>query len=316
MNNHRNAKLNLEGRKLLIQRIQTLGLSQAALSLSVSGKTARKWQRRYAQEGEAGLQDRSSRPHRLRWVLSESEQETLKAARRARLSMRLIAEGAGVSLATVSRTLARAGLSRWRDLQPKVPVVRYEKDSPGEMIHLDMKKLSRFAVPGHQATGVRSAANRGLGTEVLHIAIDDHSRLATTALLRDEGKVCALAFLRQTLDFYGSMGVKVMGLLTDNGAAYRSKAFACTCAALGITHRFTKPYTPKTNGKAERFIQTALREWAYGQRYQSSAQRAQELPDWQRFYNHERPHSSLQLRPPISRLEAVGRGNNVLKNDK
>jgi transposase InsO family protein len=206
--------------------------------------------------------------------------------RHQRLTAKHIARQTGVSAATVSRVLKRAGLSRLKDLEPAEPVRRYERDKPGEMIHIDIKKLGRFDRVGHRITGDRRRGEtRGIGWEFVHVCIDDASRVAFSQVLPDERKESAVAFLEAAVAYYARLGIVVERVMTDNGSCYRSKAFAKACRKLGLRHIRTKPYTPKTNGKAERFIQTALREWAYAVAYPTSDHRAAELPDWIHRYN-------------------------------
>jgi transposase InsO family protein len=201
----------------------------------------------------------------------------------------------------VSRILRRLKLSRARDLEPQIVVERYEHAAPGDLLHLDIKKLGRIVRPSHRVTGNRRDSVEGAGWEHVHVAIDDHSRIAFSAVLPDERQESVVAFLREALVYYRRFGIRFRAVLTDNGSAYRSRAFAAECRRLGLKHRFTRPYTPRTNGKAERFIQTALREWAYARRYQNSTERSQSLPAWLHQYNWHRPHASLGLLPPVSR---------------
>jgi len=226
------------------------------------------------------------------------------ALRRQRWTGKHIAMETGVSPATVSRALKRAGLSRLSDIEPAEPVRRYEREHPGEMIHIDIKKLGRFERVGHRITGDRKGQSnsRGIGWEFVHVCIDDASRVAFSQILPDEKKESAIAFLKAAVAFYASLGITVERVMTDNGSCYRSKAFARACRKLGLKHVRTKPYTPKTNGKAERFIQTALREWAYAVAYPTSDSRAAQLPVWLHRYNWHRPHGSLKSLTPISRL--------------
>jgi transposase InsO family protein len=229
--------------------------------------------------------------------------------RRQRWTGQQIAKQTKVSPATVSRVLARAGLSRMRDLEPAEPPVRYEYAAPGGLIHIDIKKLGRFHKVGHRITGDRTQGeSRGAGWEFVHVCIDDASRVAFSQIFPDEKKQSAVAFLAAALAYYASLGVTVVRVMTDNGSAYRSRAFRKACADAGLKHIRTKPYTPKTNGKAERFIQTALREWAYAMAYPSSDRRAQELPFWLHRYNWHRPHGGIKSEIPISRL-ALGQDN-------
>ena len=225
----------------------------------------------------------------------------VEALRRQRWTGFRIALQTGLSRATVSRILRRLGLNRIRDLDPALSVRRYEHAAPGDLLHLDIKKLARIARPSHRVTGDRRDESRGIGWEYVHVAIDDHSRIAFSQIYPDETRDSAIAFLHAALAHYARFGIRFKALLTDNGSAYRSYRFAEVCRQLRLKHRFTKPYTPRTNGKAERFIQTALREWAYARTYQNSNERSQELRSWLHLYNWHRPHASLGLAPPISR---------------
>jgi transposase InsO family protein len=249
------------------------------------------------------LQDRSSRPHRLRQPTPAAVVEKVAVLRRQRFTGKQIAAELDISAATVSRILTRLGLNRIAALEPAEPVRRYEREHPGELIHLDIKKLGRFERIGHRITGdPQQGKSRGAGWEFVHVCIDDASRVAFSQILPDEKKESAVAFLKAAVAYYQSLGVAVARVMTDNGSCYRSRAFRKACRDLGLRHIRTRPYTPKTNGKAERFIQTALREWAYAQAYPTSDRRAQELPHWLHRYNWHRPHGSLKSRPPISRL--------------
>jgi transposase InsO family protein len=274
-----------------------------ATAFGVDLKTVGKWVARFKAQGAAGLQDRSSRPHRLREPTPPETVEQIVALRRQRFTGQQIAQQTGVSPATVSRILRAARLSRMKDLEPPEPVIRYEREHPGELIHLDIKKLGRFEAEGHRVTGDRQAGrSRGAGWEFVHVCIDDASRLAFSQIHPDETKQSAVPFLKAAIAYYASLGVKVSRVMTDNGSCYISGDFRKACADLGLKHIRTKPYTPKTNGKAERFIQTALREWAYAQAYPNSDRRAAELPVWLHRYNWHRPHGSLQSQTPLSRL--------------
>jgi transposase InsO family protein len=286
-------------------------LKLAAASFNVSAKTAAKWVRRYREGGASGLGDRSSRPKHLHQPTSSELVGRVEALRRERWTGQRIAQQTGLSRATVSRILKRLSLSRVRDLEPKLPVQRYEHVAAGDLLHLDIKKLGRIVRPSHRVTGDRRDSVDGAGWEYVHVAIDDHSRIAFSAIYPDEKAGSTVAFLHAALAYYGRFGIRFRAVLTDNGPAYRSQAFAATCRVLGIKHRFTRPYTPRTNGKAERFIQTALREWAYARSYQNSNERSQELRPWLHQYNWHRPHGSLGASPPISR-SALDR-NNLLR---
>jgi transposase InsO family protein len=280
------------------------GEKAVAAAFATTAKTVRKWVERYQAEGLAGLEDRSSRPWRLRRPTALAVVERVIELRRSRFTGKQIAKEAGVSPATVSRVLRAARLSRIRDLEPAEPPVRYEYAAPGGLIHIDIKKLGRFERIGHRITGKRTgnASSRGSGWEFVHVCIDDASRLAFSQILPDEAKESAVPFLKAAVAYYASLGVTVSRVMTDNGSCYISGAFRQACAELGLKHIRTKPYTPKTNGKAERFIQTALREWAYAHAYPSSDRRAAELPFWLHRYNWHRPHGGIKSATPISRL--------------
>jgi transposase InsO family protein len=288
MNVHKNARTTMRSRAELVRRM--LEESQApkavATAFGVDVKTVKKWGARFVAEGPAGLADRSSRPHRLNKPTPDEVCARILELRRRRWTGAQIANETGVSPATVSRVLGRAGLSRIKDLEPAEPPVRYEYGTPGGLIHIDIKKLGRFDRTGHRITGKRTgiASSRGSGWEFVHVCIDDNSRVAFSQILPDEKKQSAVAFLTAALAYYASLGVTVARVMTDNGSCYRSEAFRKACAAAGLKHIRTKPYTPKTNGKAERFIQTALREWAYAQAYTTSDRRAAELPAWLHRY--------------------------------
>lgn len=309
MNVHKNARLTALSRAELVRRVMEGGqtATTVAAAFGVDVKTARKWVKRYRSEGSAGLSDRSSRPKRLRQPTSHQTQDQIVALRRQRWTGQQIARQTGVSPATVSRVLRRARLSRIRDLEPAEPVVRYERQTPGELIHIDIKKLGRFERVGHRITGDRTGQRRdqrmnGTGWEFVHVCIDDASRIAFSQILPDEKKESAIAFLKAAVAYYASLGVTVTRVMTDNGSCYKALAFRDACKALGLKHIRTKPFTPKTNGKAERFVQTALREWAYAKAYPTSDHRAAELPHWLHRYNWHRPHGGIKLETPISRL--------------
>jgi transposase InsO family protein len=314
MDIHKNARLTPHGRERLAQMIVSGQTPKAASEAAgVCPRTARKWRDRFEQEGLAGLQDRSSRPHRLRRPTPPEVIARIESLRRQRLPGKEIAAQVGVSPTTVSRVLKRLGLSKLSALEPAPPVRRYERERPGEMIHIDIKKLGKFNQVGHRITGDRKGQSnsRGVGWEYLHVCIDDASRVAFSRIMKSERKACAVAFLTAAVAYYASLGVIVERVMTDNGSCYRSKAFAKACRRLGIKHIFTKPYTPRTNCKAERFIQTSLREWAYARAYLDSRQRAQELPFFMHRYNWHRPHASIGRVPPITRLGLAG--NNLLR---
>jgi transposase InsO family protein len=306
MNVHKNARLTAHSRAELVRRVLVEGQSPKAVATAfgVDAKTVGKWVKRFEAEGPPGLEDRSSRPHKLHRPTPPETVDQVIALRRQRLCGQQIAKDTGVSPATVSRILRAEGISRAKDLDPPAPVVRYEREHPGELIHLDIKKLGRFETPGHRVTGERTGQSnrRGVGWEYVHVCIDDASRIACSQVFPDEKKESAVAALKTAVAYYNSLGVTVARVMTDNGAGYKSHAFRDACAALGLKHIRTKPYTPKTNGKAERFIQTALREWAYAQTYQTSDHRTAELPAWLHRYNWHRPHGGIKSQTPISRL--------------
>ena len=305
MNVHKNAPLTPKGREPMVRSVVEGGLSkaEAAHQFNTTPKTVAKWVKRFRAEGVDGLRDRSSRPLSSPSQTPPAPRAAVETLRRQRHTGKQIAAEVEVSPATVSRILRRLGLSRIRDLEPTEPVRRYEREQPGELIHIDIKKLGRFVRPGHRITGDRQKGeSRGAGHEFVHVAIDDASRLAFSQIRRDQKKESAIAFLNEAVTYYRSLGIKVSGIMTDNGSCYRAKAFRKACSKLGLKHIFTKPYRPQTNGKAERFIQTVLREWAYARAYDTSDQRAKNLPAWLHHYNWHRPHGSLQAKPPISRL--------------
>ena len=314
MDYHKNARLTVHSREQLARKVLHQGatLKAAAAAFNVSPKTAAKWVRRYRLRGAEGLADHSSRPHRLRGATAQPIVEQVELLRRQRWAGSRIATHTGLSRSTVSRILRRLKLNRIRNLEPLPPAQRYEHAAPGDLLHLDIKKLGRIARPSHRVTGDRRDRVAGIGWEYVHVAIDDHSRIAFSAIYPDETRDSVIAFLHAALAYYARLGIHFKALLTDNGPAYRSYRFAAVCRQLGLKHRFTRPYTPRTNGKAERFIQTALREWAYARLYQNSNQRSQELRSWLHLYNWHRPHASLGHAPPISRSGIDG--NNLLSH--
>jgi transposase InsO family protein len=302
VNSHKHARLTCQGRLLLIERISAMGLTLAAQAAGVSLRTARKWRDRYNEFGAEGLYDRSSRPHQTRDSLDAELTQRVERLRRSRMPMRRIAAQVGRSVATISRALAKLGLSSLKALDEPKPVLRYEHEAPGELLHIDIKKLGRIVRPSHRVTGDRRDSVEGAGWEFAHVAIDDHSRVGFVQMHADERKTSAVDFLKASVAHYAALGVTIKRLLTDNGSAYRSKLFSKTCKDLGIKHSFTKPYCPQTNGKAERFIQTCLREWAYGRVWANSGERTAWLPAFLTYYNARRPHSALGHSPPASRL--------------
>jgi transposase InsO family protein len=305
MNSHKNAPLTPKGREAMVRCVEA-GLSKAAAArqFNTTPKTVAKWVERFRAGGVDGLRDRSSRPLSLPSQTAPATCAVVEALRRQRYTGRQIAAEVGVSPATVSRILQRLGINKLSALEPAEPVRRYEREQPGEIIHIDIKKLGRFEQVGHRITGDRKGQSnsRGVGWEYLHLAIDDHSRVAYSEILPDEKRRSCLSFLFNALRFFRTHGVKVYRVMTDNGASFRSRRYPKALRLLKIKHLRTKPYTPKTNGKAERFVQTSLREWAYAQAYLTSDHRAQHLPAWLHRYNWHRPHSSLKSKPPISRL--------------
>ncbi len=313
MNIHKNARTTPRGREWIVSQAASGQTPKAvAGAVGVCPRTVRKWIDRHNQEGVAGLADRSSRPHRLYRPTPPPVVERIEALRRQRLTGKAIAAEVGVSPATVSRVLKRLGLNKLKMLEPAEPVHRYERERPGELIHIDIKKLGKFNRVGHRITGDRQRGRtRGAGWEFVHVCIDDASRIAFSKVMKNERNECAVAFLKAAVAYYASLGVTVERVMTDNGSCYRSKAFRKACTKLGLRHIRTRPYTPKTNGKAERFIQTSLREWAYARAYETSRQRAAELPFWMHRYNWHRPHGSIGSKPPISRIGLTG--NNLLR---
>ena len=305
MNIHKNARLTPRGREILISRLERGEHPlDVAIAMGASASTVYKWWRRFRAEGLAGLLDRSSRPKASPNRTPDGVEAKVLALRKERRIYHRIAAEVGVSRATVGRILTRHGLNRWRDLEPAEPVRRYERDRPGEMIHIDIKKLGRFNRVGHRITGDRSGQSnsRGIGWEFVHVCVDDHSRLGFADVMADERKESAVAFLKAAVAWYARLGVTIERVMTDNGSCYRSKAFNKACSALSLRHIFTKPYTPRTNGKAERFIQSSLREWAYARAYANSDQRTGELQRWMHHYNWHRPHAGIKGKTPVSRL--------------
>jgi transposase InsO family protein len=320
---HANARLSVKGRELLIGRVevQRWPVARAAAAVGVSERTALKWLARYRAEGDLGLIDRSSAPRRVANRTDERRVEVIAALRRVRLTGAEIAEVLGMALSTVSGILTRIGLGKLGRLGLE-PAERYERERPGELIHVDVKKLGRIqggagkrvrdGLRRHYNPTVTDAAGnirKTVGWEYVHIAIDDATRLAYVEVLRDEKAATAIGFLRRAVAHYASYGVTVRELITDNGSAYRSTVHAIACRALGIRHLRTRPYRPQTNGKAERFIRTLLGGWAYGAIYRDSHQRNAALAGWLDFYNHRRPHGALGHKPPIARLNEL---NNLL----
>ena len=303
-NQHQNARTTVHSRALMVQRVMEQGMRprQVAEQLGVNVSTVYKWLRRCAEGGPAALHDRSSRPHRSPRRLPVERVATIAALRRMRLSSPEIAASLSLPVSSVTNELRRLGLNKLSRLEPRPPVVRYEHEAPGDMVHIDIKKLGRIDGVGHRITGDRSRRKRGSGWEYLHVCVDDHSRLACTELLPDEKATTATCFLIRAAAWFARHGVQIRRVMTDNGSAYVSHLFRAGVTFLGARHVRTRPYTPRTNGKAERFIQTSIREWAYRRAYGSSAEREGYLLPWLHDYNHRRPHAALNHKPPVSRL--------------
>ena len=322
---HANAPLGPKGRAVMARRVveDGLTLTEAAEAAGVSVRTAGKWVRRYRAEGEAGLIDRSSAPTTVHNATPPDRVEAIAALRRLRLTGPEIAEILEMATSTVSAVLKRIGLGKLSRLEPPEPIRRYEKRRPGELIHIDVKKLGRIVGgAGHRIVGRQGQLHnprrtddsgvprKQVGWECVHVCVDDATRLAYVEVLPDEKASTAIGFLKRAISFYRSHGIAVERLMTDNGSAYRSAARALACRARGIKHLRTRPYRPQTNGKAERFIRTMLREWAYAAVYGSSPDRAAALSGWVERYNFRRRHGALGHRPPITRLRELS-GNNV-----
>jgi len=314
MDYHHHARLTVRGREQLVKRVLEGRLSQreAGAERGLSRQTVGKWVRRYKQSGTAGLPDRSSRPRQLRAQTTAELVGRVELLRRERWTGVRIAQATGLSRATVSRILTRLKLNKWKMLEPAAPIVRYEHAAAGDLLHIDIKKLARIVKAGHRITGNPQDETRGAGWEFLYVAVDDYSRLAYTALYPDEKATSAIDFLDRAVNWFRHMGIHTRRVLTDNGPCFYRQQFGGVCQRFGIHHRRTRPYRPQTNGKAERFIQTALREWAYARRYENSMQRAQHLRPWIHQYNWHRPHASLNQAPPITRSGL--NDNNLLRH--
>ncbi len=312
---HANARLSVKGRELLIDRVEVAGwsLMQAAEAAGISERTARKWLARWRAEGAGGLVDRSSAPTRVTNRTEEARVEAIAALRRLRMTGAEIAEVLGMAHSTVSGIVTRIGMGRLGRLGLE-PAERYERERPGELIHIDVKKLGRIqGGAGHRITGQRGRYNpqridaegkvrKTVGWEFVHVAIDDATRLAYVEVLNDEKALTAIGFLRRAVAHFSSYGMTVEQLITDNGSAYRSTVHAIACRTLGLRHLRTRPYRPQTNGKAERFIRTMLGGWAYAAIYRDSHDRTAALAGWLDYYNRRRPHGALGHKPPIARL--------------
>jgi len=308
MNIHSRARSCPQSRALLVHRVRTAGWSpgQAAQAAGVSRRTAFKWLRRYREEGHSGLRDRSSKPQRQPRATPDDWCKLIVSLRHHRLTAERIARGLGTPRSTVARILRRARVGRLKQLEPVEPVVRYEKRIPGQLLHIDVKKLGRIHGVGHRITGDRRKRARGAGWEYVHVCIDDASRLAYVEVLDSETTHAATGFFQRAHVFYQRHAVRVRKVMTDNAWAYSGAAFQAALQRHRIRHVTIRPYRPCTNGKAERFIQTLLREWAYVRAYSSSRRRTYALGPWLRYYNHRRPHGSLNAKPPISRIHTPG----------
>jgi transposase InsO family protein len=305
---HGNAKLTPSIRLLLVRRVLEEGwkVPDVAVALGVSERTAYRWLARW-RGGDHELRDRSSRPRRMPRRTPETVVRAVEELRRLRMTSSAIAAKLAMAVSTVCAVLARLGLNRLSRLEPPEAPNRYSRRHPGELVHLDVKKLRRFARPGHRVTGRAPGINThtNAGWDAMHVAVDDCSRLAYVEVLPDERAITTVAFLERTLAWFAERGVRVQRVMSDNARSYCSRPFATTCARHGLRHLRTRPYRPRTNGKAERFIQTLLREWAYAAAYQTSTQRALALTPWLNYYNQRRPHGALGHQPPASRLPAA-----------
>ncbi len=308
---HGNARTCLHSRSLMVRRVLEEGwtLAQAAEAAGVSVRTVSKWLARFRAEGGDGLVDRSSAPVLVPHRTPEQRVELIVLLRRLRMTGAEIAETLAMPRSTVSTVLTRIGLGKLSRLEPPEPANRYERKRPGELVHIDVKKLGRIGRPGHRVNGDRRTRSRGIGWEFVHICIDDATRIAYVEVLDDEQATTAVGFLRRAVAHFRAHGIRVERVMTDNGSAYVSVVHALACRALGIKHLRTRPYRPRTNGKAERFIRTLLGGWAYGAIYGTSDERRRALTSWLDFYNRRRPHGSLSHQPPLQRLEALTRNN-------
>jgi transposase InsO family protein len=317
MDYHYHARLTIYSREQLAKSIVEgrLGLCEAAAEHKLSRQSASKWVRRYREAGRDGLADRSSRPHRSPRRIPAEVTARVERLRRERWTGVRISQATGLSRATVSRILTRLKLNKTKMLEPQLPIVRYEHAAPGDLLHVDIKKLARIVKPGHGITGNPRDETRGAGWEFLYVAVDDHSRIAFTAMMPDEKAASSASFLAQAVRYFAQLGINVRRVMTDNGPCFYAHLFTRTCRQLALKHVRTRIYTPRTNGKAERFIQTALREWAYARLYRNSQDRRDHLPPWIHQYNWHRPHASLNQRPPITRSGLDLDVNNLLRHD-
>lgn len=304
MNAHKNARTTPYARALMVERRAAgVSLGDIAAGFGVSTRTVSKWLRRHREDGAAGLENRPSIARRRPHAIGAPWTDMIERLRRLRLTALQIAERLGLARSTVSGVLKRLGLGRLSALEEPAPIVRYERANPGDLIHLDVKKLGRFRRMGHRVTGDRrKGRSKGAGWDYVHVCVDDFSRAAYVEILDDEGQHACTGFVIRAIRWFRARGVTVERVMSDNGSGYRSGRFARAVRAARARHIRTKPYTPQTNGKAERFIQTLLREWAYAVPYRSSHARAAALPAWLAYYNRERAHASLQRKPPVSRL--------------
>ena len=308
---HGNARTCLHSRRLIVERVVEQGwtLTAAAEAAGVSVRTVSKWLVRFRADGVDGLLDRSSAPERVPLRTPEERVELVAALRRLRMTAAEIAETLAMPLSTVSAVLTRIGLGKLSRLEPAEPANRYERKRPGELLHIDVKKLGRIAGAGHRVTGDRRRQAKGIGWEYVHVCVDDATRIAYVEVLEDEKATTAAGFLRRAVAHYRAHGIRVERVMTDNGSCYRGVVHALACKTLGLRHLRTRPYRPRTNGKAERFIRTMLGGWAYGAIYGTSQERHAALAGWLDFYNRRRPHGSLGHQPPLQRLEALTRNN-------
>lgn len=306
MDLHRNARSCPSTRKLLVRRIRRgWDIREAAEAAGISVRSAYKWLKRFREGGSANLRDKSSRPQHFPRAIPLDRRRVILRLRQHRMTAAQISVRLKMPRSTVARVLSRAGLGRLKFLDRAEPVCRYQRESPGELLHLDVKKLGCFRRIGHRVTGDKSWSSRGAGWEFVHVCIDDTTRLAYVGVFEDEKGCSAARFLEDAIAWYRQLGIHVQSALTDNGSCYRSKEFGKVCSRFQVRHLYTKPYRPQTNGKAERFIQTLLREWAYCRPYPNSVIRRRELPKWIRYYNRHRPHASLKGRSPYRAWKSV-----------
>jgi transposase InsO family protein len=308
---HGNARTCPHSRLLMVRRVEEeeWTLAAAAEAAGVSVRTVSKWRACYRAEGEDGVLDRSSAPRSIPHRTPEERVQAIAALRRLRMTAAEIAECLRMALSTVSAILTRIGLGKRSRLEPPEPPNRYQRQRPGELLHIDVKKLGRIGRPGHRVTGDRRGQVKGIGWEYVHICVDDATRLAYVEVLEDEKATTAAGFLRRAVAHFRAYGIHVEAVMTDNGSCYRGVIHALACKALAIKHLRTRPYRPRTNGKAERFIRTMLGGWAYGAIYRNSDERRLALAGWLDFYNRQRPHGSLGHQPPLQRLDALRRNN-------